>query len=203
MSIGLAASLEIIECTSDTTNFNCDSDEICSCTISGDCINGNLMVYKEIGNPLCFPPISGSHADIDWDDCDNPEDSVKVRAVCDEGQSLEKTVLISLAGTTTSTTTTAETTTRITTTIETTTKEDCPDDWECCVGEEDYEDFYCSGGWECCDGHVCRESCGGEGGGKTIVLIIIGVLIIVLVGATVYFMKSKGGPKPNLKWTLK
>lgn len=192
MSIGIASSLEIIECMSGTTNFECNSDEICTCTISGSCTDGNLMVYNEIDNPLCFPPMSWSQVDIDWNDCDNPENSVKVRAICDEGGSSEKIISISVG--------TSTTTSLTTTTIETTTKKECPHD--CCDDEDDYEDLACPEGLECCDDHVCRENCEG-GGGKTIVLVIIGILIIVLVSATVYFMKFKGGEKPNLKWTLK
>ena len=90
----VAVSIDI--CKSDSSPWECESNKICRCEISGTCTNGLLQVYKD--NPqtstLCWVTISNSRAEIDWSKCGNPTGKVKVRADCDEGLSPEKTITI-------------------------------------------------------------------------------------------------------------
>lgn len=107
-----AASIDITTCKSGTTDWSCNSDKTCACTISGTCTNGFLLVYKDtISNLLCSPTISGTSASINWNACGNPTGSVGARADCDQGQSVDKTINIVQATTTTSSTTTSTSTT--------------------------------------------------------------------------------------------
>jgi hypothetical protein len=100
-----AFAVEITDCKSNGASFQCEVGKICTCTVSGACTNGNILVYKTVSsNLLCTPQILGSTSQISWNNCNNPTDSVKVEASCDEGQSSERTIAI-ISGSTTTTTT--------------------------------------------------------------------------------------------------
>ena len=88
--------ISIINCNSGTGTWNCSSDNICTCRISGKCSNGDLLIYKNnINDLLCAPSISGSTVNISWDNCANPSGKVKIRADCEEGQSSEEITIYS------------------------------------------------------------------------------------------------------------
>ena len=76
------------------------------CTVGGSCTNGNLLVYKENiindVNVLCLPAIksegSTKKAIVDSTICQlsTVSGGIKVRADCDEGQSIDSELPISL-----------------------------------------------------------------------------------------------------------
>ena len=202
----IVLSVEIIRCKSDDTNWLCEEGEICVCKISGECTDGNLLVYEgSIENLLCLPEIDDDEAVIDWDDCENPLEWVDVRADCEEGQSEEESIYfkeIIITETTTSTTTTTITTIG-TTTIEEE-LEPCPIDWECCEGELYYEDEPCPIDMECID-HVCvpYEEVEEEGFNYG---LIAGIIVVIIVVFLIYsfFIKKRGKmsfKKLYEKWT--
>lgn len=200
LAVSYSSALEISSCRSGDDEWVCQTDKICVCKISGDCTNGNLFVYNtSFLTPLCLPKINNGLVNIEWDQCQSPTKQVKVRANCDEGQSLERIVqLTEAAATTTSSTTRATTTTLATTSsttstrATTTTLATCP--YQCCVNEPGYLDKSCEEGFECCPsdmgGRECKKSCfeteeKKRSSGLFIIIAIVG--LIVIVGLVLYF----------------
>lgn len=188
--LDFVSALSISSCKSDTTEWFCEKNKVCVCEISGDCTNGNLIVYKtNFLSPLCLPEILDNEAEINWDNCQNPIGILYVRASCNEGMSPVKEINISFAPLPTTTTTTSTTSTTSTTisTVPTTTttvgKNPCP--YECCVDEVIYEDKYCNSGYNCVD-NKCVKAGGRRG--RTIGIIIL--LIIVIIAVVLYLFRS-------------
>ena len=114
MSLNNIFAVSIESCKSGRENWVCDPDDICVCEISGDCTDGDLLVYKDdITDLLCAPEILGSNVDIFWEKCGNPIGEVKVRADCEEGQSSREKITISYISSAVTTTTSTTTTTVI------------------------------------------------------------------------------------------
>jgi len=183
----LASSVTITSCKSDDADWECQEDEICVCSISGACTDGNLIVYKStISNLYCTPVIKNGKAEIDWDNCKNPSGTIKVRADCDEGQSSIKSIeIVSESATTThSTTTTTEPEDEL---------EECP--YECCINEIYYEDEFCPSGFECIN-NECVET--GKSSNKG--LIIVGILIILIIAVVAFFVIKKGSKEEEAEF---
>jgi hypothetical protein len=184
-----ANALAISSCKSDTGEWVCERNKVCICEISGDCTNGNLIVYKtNVLDPLCLPEIIDTEVEIRWSDCQNPAESVNVRASCDEGLSSEKQITIPTTLLTTTTTNTAITMWRPTTTLNVTTtarKQSCP--YECCLDDTIYEDEYCDFGYECVNNSCEKQKSSGKG--RTIGIIIL-LIIIIAAGAFFLFRKK-------------
>lgn len=185
-------SLEISDCSSDTKAWSCEYDKICKCTVSGKCTNGNILVYKnDISDLICLPSIVGRYAEINRGDCGDPTGEVKVKADCDEGQSLEETIKLSA----------------LTTTTTTTTKASCGDDT--CDSGENYlnckEDCPSGGSDLYCDrvpDGICDPDCSSEedadckkespeGFLDTLNLVILAITAIVLLLIYRWFKKKE------------
>lgn len=114
-------SVQITSCSSGGLDGICEIGQICTCSISGKCTDGNLLLYlTSLTNPICSPQIVGSSAQINWNYCNFTEGLVYAMADCDEGQSAQKTIMVSQPEETTEST---STTTSIYTTTEATTTE--------------------------------------------------------------------------------
>ncbi len=118
ISISVVSAVSIQYCKSGSDNWVCYTDDVCECKTSGECTKGNLIVYKSNHNsPSCLPRISSGYAIIDWTNCGEPDNTMKVKADCNEGQSEEYELIIELSpATTTSSSTTTTTTISSTTT---------------------------------------------------------------------------------------
>jgi hypothetical protein len=112
--LGSAHALSVSECYSDDgDSWKCSDNEFCVCEISGSCSHGDLLIYEnDIDDVLCIPKIIDSQAEFSPLECMyDSGDTLKVRAVCDEGYSPEKDLDIYLGtGTTISGTTLPSTT---------------------------------------------------------------------------------------------
>ncbi|MEM7827002.1 MAG: hypothetical protein QXQ40_02135 [Candidatus Aenigmatarchaeota archaeon] len=168
-------SVEIVGCSSGAEIWKCEQNKLCTCVVSGECTDGNLLVYEGgIYNILCLPSINPEDgiAAINLDLCGNPTGEIRVRANCLEGQSLEKRVTIYAPVTTTTITTTTTTTIAIETT---TTLKYCSEQGESC------ERLDCCRGLECCDDMICREACPSKGINIWLIIVpVIGILAVVI-----------------------
>lgn len=188
--------LTIETCSSNGNEWECEEGKICTCEISGDCTNGNLLVYKRsLADLLCAPPIINGITEIDWDYCRNPEDEVKIIADCEEGQSEEERVWIVAMKETT--TTTEETTTTFSE------KTECP--YECCENEPYYYDKYCEEGYVCIENECVKaeeeeEKKKGAGFGWILTLILI---FAIAVGVILFLRKKAPSTYEELyrKWS--
>ena len=91
-------SVEITSCSSGDTDGICEINRVCTCSISGECTNGNLLLHRgELTDPICSPQIVGGSVSINPDYCEYTEGLLYVIADCDEGQSSEKTIMVSQA----------------------------------------------------------------------------------------------------------
>lgn len=199
-------SADISNCKSDSINWLCERGKLCTCSIAGTCTDGNILVYAEdVSNIICSPQISDRIARIDWSYCNTTLDSVRIRADCDEGQSLEKMIIISGTATTIATTTTATITT-IETTISGGT---CGAEGycdaainECIVGYEECSSYSseCSAGEKCCCPSTATTTPGKKGGGFNFLWIV--PIIIVVAVVLVYFFVIRGREKET-KLTFK
>jgi hypothetical protein len=101
-----ASAVTVSDCNSGSGSWKCETGKSCVCSITGPCTNGVLQVYRSIGDVLCiFEVPSGLSVSINWNNCGSPSGTIKVKADCDEGQSPEKTITLSAAPVTTTTTT--------------------------------------------------------------------------------------------------
>jgi len=206
--IPASLALDITGCKSDSTNWLCERDDLCLCSIDGTCTDGNLLVYEnELSNLLCAPRISDNKAYIDWSFCDTTLDMVKIRADCDEGQSTERMIILSgLLPTTTTASTTTPTTTVVTTigtTVYTGTcgyegyceniDNDCIIDFIDCP---EYDDE-CNVDERCCCpfAEATTTVPSGEGGFNFLWIIPIIIVIIVVV---VYFFFIRGRERETM-----
>jgi hypothetical protein len=163
-SIKPVLSVEFDSCSSGGSDGFCEKYKTCICTISGECTNGNLLVYQgELSNPLCSPEIDKNSVSIDWDSCNITKLSfINVRADCDEGQSAEKTIKLVLETTTTSLfTTTSTTTLEETTTITNENTNTCGGNGYCedITAECKSGYYYCSKNNEECPEFPYNEKC--------------------------------------------
>ena len=95
-SLNIVASVEIATCGVKGVEWRCLLGEICKCEIEG-CNQGNLLVfYRDITNPLCFPPIKDGTASIDLVECGVEKDRINVTAICNGEQSSSKQITILL-----------------------------------------------------------------------------------------------------------
>lgn len=192
LTISSTFPVEIIGCKSGDVNWFCEVGKRCTCITEGPCTNGNLLVYQSsISTPICSPTISGSYASIDWDACSVISSYIKVRADCDESQSSEKVISISLASSQTTTTTTLAS------------KFPCPSEYECCEDELNYINKLCKRDLKCCN-HVCKESCEEpvvEGSSPMPLLLIFGLLVIT--GVILFLRKKVKENKPKQAWPFR
>lgn len=201
--------VSITNCRSGDKSWECEEGEICMCFISGECTDGNLLVYKsDIGDLYCAPRITGVKAEIDWNDCGNPSGEVEVIADCDEGQSFEQeieiieaqeTVYCGINGYCESKATGCKSDYEKCSEYddECSSDEKCcclkipekvPCPHECCSGEIDYEDKECQIGYTCVN-NVCKKT-ETEGGSNT--WLIIGIIIIFIIAGAAFFILKKG-----------
>lgn len=210
--IPIGLSLDITSCKSGSTNWLCDRGHLCACEISGTCNNGNVLLYEnDISNILCAPQIANNKANIDWSLCNTTLDSVRIIADCNEGQSLERMIILSGAttstitstsGTTSAGTTAGSTTTQ--TTIEYTgmcgsdgycekTENECLTDYTEC-SENDNE---CNTGEKCCcppSGTTTTTK--GDKSGFNFLWII--PVIIVVIAVAIYFIFIRGRERQTI-----
>ena len=202
--IPVGLSLDITGCNSDSTNWLCTRGNLCVCSISGTCTNGNLLIYEnDINNLLCAPQVSNNKAYIDWTYCNTTLDSVRIRADCDEGQSSERMIILSGAITTVGTTSVA--TTSLTTAATTTeytgmcgnegycekTENECLTGYENCP-ENNNE---CNTDERCCCPSTTTTIQSGEGGFSFLWIIPIVIVIIVIF---VYFFFIRGRERERM-----
>ena len=199
MSFTTVLSVNITNCRSDSIDWLCEKDKLCNCRTTGDCSNGNLLIYEDnINNPVCSPQISDDTSSIDWSICKTSEDYVKIRADCDEGQSVEKMLILTGTGVTTTTTGSSATTT---TQFEYTGT--CGGDGYCELSDlecmESYEDCStydneCQLNEKCCClvGDVVPSTDLGKKSGFNY-WWIIGILVIIGLAILVYFFYIKKG----------
>jgi len=202
---GLA--LDISECKSDSTNWLCERGEMCVCTITDTCTNGNVLLYEnDVSQLLCAPKITDNKAYIDWSYCNTTLDSIRLRADCDQGQSAERMIILSGVPTTVATTiaTTTPTTTQTTETTEYTGM--CGDDGyceninnECLMNYEDcsvYDDE-CNVDERCCCPSAGPTTTTPSDGGGFNYLYIIPVIIVIIV-VVIYFFFIRGRERETM-----
>jgi hypothetical protein len=188
-------SADITSCKSGSVNWLCERGKLCTCSISGTCTNGNILVYGDyVTNVLCLPKISDKTAIIDWSYCNTTSDYVKIRVDCDEGQSSEKMIIVSGVATT-------ATTTRTSTTVQTTISEGvCGADGyceitsnECVVGYEDCNSYNteCNTGEKCCCPSLTTTIPEEEGGFNYIWIVPVIVVVIAAVLFYFFFLKER------------
>ena len=192
--------VNLTSCKSDSIDWLCEKDKLCNCRITGDCSNGNLLVYEDdIYSPICSPQISDSSSSIDWSICETSEDYIKIRADCEEGQSNERMLIL---------TGTAVTTTTVRSSVTTTTQSDvytgtCGGDGYC-----ELSDVECIGSYEdcstydnecqvsekcCCLVSVSTPSTSPKKKSGFNYWWIIGILAIIGLAILVYFFYIKKG----------
>lgn len=154
-SLGIipVSSVEIVSCTSNGEEGICEIGRTCICSVSGDCTNGNLLLFEgELGNPVCSPSIVGGEATIYWDYCEVEEGSfLDAIADCEEGQSTPVSIRVSAPETTTTSVPTTSTTTSTPIEVTETTRREEKSVEECGINGycEDYG-VSCQPGYERC-----------------------------------------------------
>lgn len=182
----LCMAIEISSCSSSREAWICEIGNDCICIISGNCTDGNLLIYQDdMRSLVCAPKIIEGIARVDLYLCDATYyKNLKVRADCDEGFSEEKNILIKTPGIEVSTT--IPTTIEITIPMITTTTLKCGLKGQYCgVGRAP-----CCEGLTCCPDSVCRESCESEGLKIDLWLVIIGAISVLIVVGILFFVGS-------------
>ena len=192
--IPVGLSLDISGCKSDSTNWLCTRGSLCVCDISGTCTNGNILLYEnDVSNLLCVPKITNNKAYIDWTYCNTTLDSIRIRADCDEGQSLERMIILS--GTTTSVSTTMLTT--VATTTEYTgmcgnegycekIENECLTGYENCLENDDE----CNADEKCCCPGTTTTIPSDKGGFNFLWVIPI-IIVIIVVLVYLFFIRGR------------
>jgi len=218
-------SVGITSCSSGDIDGVCEIGKECTCSISGECTNGNLLLSRQPGlaDPICSPQIVGDSVTINWNYCEFTEGLLYAKADCDEGQSSEKTIMVSQVVVEPKETTTS-TTTVFTTTVTPEITHECNDGKGYC---EDMMAYYedanakCPIGYYYCPEHNpdCPEydeicCCQGKepGGfwpdfGDVNFRVIIFIILAVVVGVVIFLFfvtqtkKGMSFEKLRKKWS--
>ncbi|MEM5860915.1 MAG: hypothetical protein QXL09_00580 [Candidatus Aenigmatarchaeota archaeon] len=181
----ISIALEILGCRSAREPWICEIGKECVCVISGNCTNGNLLVYQEdMRSILCAPQIIDGIAKIDLELCEAIYyKTLKIRADCEEEFSEEKSISIIAPRIETTTTTTSIEISRPR--VSTTTIGCGLKGHYCGVGRPP-----CCEGLTCCQDLVCRESCETEGTKIDLWLVAIGAIAVLIVVGILFFVGS-------------
>lgn len=93
LSISPALAVIIDDCYSGRyDHFECEYDDMCYCEISGNCTDGDLIIYRDdVDETICIPEIFDSEVEFNRYDCEfEPNEIVYIRAICEEDYSPEE-----------------------------------------------------------------------------------------------------------------
>lgn len=184
----------------------------CYCSIS-ECPTGSLDVYSTQCSGIPVKEFTFANNTFNWTQAN--ANNYYFQVFCDSGaiSNCTNADLTSFSNITTTTTTSATSNSSTTTTV---TRVTCPSIYDCCVGDPNYINKYCSPGYVC-NNYQCVSqfptttlitsqtpttiaeggSEGGTGGGNQINYSLIGIVAVVIIAGVFIFFVLKGRTHKN------